>query len=141
MARERRSGAGRRIGYLVAVVVNVALWYLANVRPGWQAVPFLTGETEQVLGTFNLAVVVGAVSNALYVLWDPPRLRALGDLVGAVVGLVLTVRLYGVFPFDFSDLPYDLTTLVRVLLVVGIVGAAIGILASLVALVRGGRGR
>ncbi len=138
--RRRRRGRGtRRLGYLVAAAVNALLWYLANVSPGWEAVPFLTAGTVEVLPLFNLALGVGLVSNLVYVLWDPPRLRALGDLVGAVVALALGVRVYRVFPFDFAGLSYDLTTLMRVVVVLGIIGSAIGILAALVALVRGRR--
>lgn len=123
----------------MAAAVNALLWYLANVSPGWEVVPFLTASTVEVLPLLNLAFLVGVVSNLLYVVWDPPRLRALGDLVAAVVGLVLGLRLYRVFPFDFTGLSYDLTTLVRVLVVLGIVGSAVGILVALVALVRGRR--
>lgn len=137
--RRRRGRGTRRLGYLVAAGVNALLWYLANVSPGWEAVPFLTAGTVEVLPLFNLALGVGLVSNLVYVLWDPPRLRALGDLVGAVVALALGVRVYRVFPFDFAGLSYDLTTLMRVVVVLGIVGSAIGILAALVALVRGRR--
>lgn len=137
----RRRGRGaRRLGYLVAIAVNVAIWYLANVSPGWQVVPFLTPQTVEVLPLFNLSLLVGAVSNAVYVLWDPPRLRALGDLVGAVVALALGVRVYRVFPFDATGPSYDLTTLVRVVVVLGIVGSAIAVVAALVALIRGRRG-
>ena len=137
--RRRRGRGTRRLGYLVAAGVNALLWYLANVSPGWEAVPFLTAGTVEVLPLFNLALGVGLVSNLVYVLWDPPRLRALGDLVGAVVALALGVRVYRVFPFDFAGLSYDLTTLMRVVVVLGIIGSAIGILAALVALVRGRR--
>lgn len=137
--RRRRGRGTRRLGYLVAAAVNALLWYLANVSPGWEAVPFLTAETVEVLPLFNLALGVGLVSNLVYVIWDPPRLRALGDLVGAVVALALGVRVYRVFPFDFAGLSYDLTTLMRVVVVLGIIGSAIGILAALVALVRGRR--
>jgi hypothetical protein len=42
--------AGRRVGYLVAVVVNAALLFVLNGHPGWQEVLFLTSATSQVLG-------------------------------------------------------------------------------------------
>jgi hypothetical protein len=138
---ERRRRRSPRVGYVVAVLVNAILLYLVNVAPGWEAVPFLTPQMTELLPLLDLALIVGAVSNLVYVVWDPPRLRALGDLVGAVVALVLGLRTYQVFPFDFSTLSYDLTTLARIVVVLGIVGAAAAILGALVALVRGGRGR
>ena len=50
------------------------------------------------------------------------------------------IRLWQVFPFDFAD-GTAWPVLVRVLLLLGIVGGAIGIVVNLVALVRGGPGK
>ena len=50
---------GRRAGYLVAIVVNAALLFILNGQPGWQALPFLTSATSQVLGLVNLSLAVG----------------------------------------------------------------------------------
>jgi hypothetical protein len=139
LPRPRPRPATRRLGYLLAIGLDVLVWYLVNVRPGWQSVPFLTDGVEQLLGLFNLSLLVSAIANAVYLVVDPPRLRALGDLVGAVISLVLSIRVYDVFPFDFTGLGYDLTTLARVVVVLGVIGSALAVLAALVALVRGRR--
>lgn len=133
------SAGYRRIGYVVAILVNGALLYAANRWPGWDAVPFLTDETPQVLGIVNVSLVLGIVVNALYVVTDPPRLRALGDIVTMTVGIVVLSRIWQVFPFDFGDASFPWDTVFRVLLVLGIVGSGIGILVALVNLVRGRR--
>ena len=36
------SRVGRRVGYAIGALVNVALLVALNVWPGWDAVPFLT---------------------------------------------------------------------------------------------------
>jgi hypothetical protein len=68
---------------------------------------------------------------------DPPRLRASGDLVTLTISLVTTVRILQVFPFAFHGSMAFWTVLVRTLLIIGLVGACIGLVYSLVTLVRG----
>lgn len=134
----RQGSAGyRRIGYVVAILVNGAVLYAANRWPGWEALPFLTDETPQVIGIVNVSLIAGIVLNVLYFVWDPPRLKALGDIVTMSIGIVVLARIWQVFPFDFGDATFPWDTVLRVLLVLGIVGSGIGILVALVTLVRG----
>ena len=67
----RSRPAGRRVGYLIAVVVNAALLFVLNGQPGWQEVPFLTSATSQVLGLVNLSLAVGLAVNL--VTWPTTR--------------------------------------------------------------------
>lgn len=127
-----RRRAGRRFGYAVSVVVNLVLWYLVNVRPGWSAVPFLTDDLTQVLDLFNLSVLAGAAVAFASLFYDPPWFVAATDVGLALVSVVLSWRLLEVFPIDFSGLGYDLTTLARVLLVVGLVGSVLALIAGVV---------
>ena len=53
VSHTRPAVAGRRAGYAVAIAVNLVLLYLVNVAPGWQAVPFLTESTTEVLNSHN----------------------------------------------------------------------------------------
>ena len=124
----------RRFGYVVAATANALVLYLVNDRPGWDAVPFLTDDTTLVLGAVNASIAAGLVANLLYLLADPPRLRALGDAVTTAVGLYAMVRVWQVFPFDVTD---GWTTLLRVLLVVGIAGSGIALVSAFVRLATG----
>jgi hypothetical protein len=135
-SRTRPTRAARRFGYLVAVVVDVVIWYVVNVRPGWRSVAFLTEDTEQVLGLFNLSLAASAAANLCYLAFDARWVKAAWELVLAAIGLALSVRVYEVFPFDFSGATYDWTTVARVLVVVGIVGSAIGLVTGIVKFAR-----
>ncbi|MGI8329731.1 hypothetical protein ACRYCC_07175 [Actinomadura scrupuli] len=84
-----RSNTARRVGYLIAAGIGAALLYALNVRPGWDALPFLTDETSRVLGLLDLSLVAGLIFNLGYVLHDPPWLKSLGDLVTTGIGLVV----------------------------------------------------
>ena len=107
-----------------AVVQGIMLW-LVNRWPGWEAVPFLTRDTGLVLGLVNATLLVTLVANLVYAVADPPRLKAFGDLVVAVVGLLALVRIRSVFPFDVSS---GWETTVRILLVLSLAVNAIWVL-------------
>jgi hypothetical protein len=75
-------------------------------------------------------------ANALYLVHDPAWLKALGDLATTGVGIAVLVRFWQVFPFDFGDASFDWALLARIMIVLGIIGSAIGLVVALVRLVR-----
>jgi hypothetical protein len=131
--KPRPSPATRRFGYLVSALVNGALLWLLHVWPGWDVVPFLTEDFTDVLWLVDLSLWVGVGAGLLYFVADPRWLVALGGVATTAVGLAAAVRTWQVFPFDLSD---AWTVVFRVGLVLGIVGAAIGILVNAVTFVR-----
>ena len=99
----------------LGAVVNALLLYLINRDPGWQAVPFLTDATTEVLGLVNASIAVSLVANLVYVAWDPVWLKALGDLVTISVGVAALVRIWQVWPIDFpAGSPWDVLARVAV---------------------------
>jgi hypothetical protein len=134
--KRRPSRASRRAGYVVAALVNLAILYAVNVWPGWDAVPFLTLDTERVLGLLNASLVVAVVVNLAFVAFDPRWFKALGDALTSAFGFVVTWAVLAVFPFDFTAYSFNWTAVTRVLLVVGLVGSLVAVVANLVTFVR-----
>ncbi len=130
----RQSLAARRFGYGVAVAVNAVLLLAINWWPGWQAVPFLTPDTELVIGFVNASVIASLLVNVVYLVRDDRPVRSAGDLVTVIVGLVALLRVWQVFPFDFGAATFDWALVFHILLGVAIVGSAIGILVSAIRL-------
>ena len=135
-AARRPSAAARRVGYLVGIVVSVALLVILNGQPGWQALPFLTSDTSQVIGLVNLSLAVSLSVNVVYLFYDPPWLKSLGDLITSGIGLAVAIRIWQVFPFAFHSSAAWWSTAIRVLLVLVIVGSAISIVVQAVSLAR-----
>jgi hypothetical protein len=133
---KRPKSATRRAGYLIAVVVNAVLLYLVNRRPGWEVLPFLTGDMAKVLPLINLSLAAGIAVNLVYVVHDPRWLVAAGQLVTIGTGLVAMVRMWQVFPFELGP---GWTTTVRVLLLLGLAGSLIAIVVQIVTLIAVGR--
>lgn len=138
MGTNRRgpSVAARRFGYVLAAVITAAIWLVINEWPGWQELSFLTDETQDVLPLVNFSLIVSVAVNLIYAVRDPRWLKSLGDLVTTGIGLAVMVRLWQVFPFDFSGDSINWAVLARILLVMGIVGSCIGILVQIVTLAR-----
>ena len=128
----------RRIGYLVAIVVNLILLYLVNVTPGWRVLPFLTGDFVDVLWLVNLSMVASSAANAAYLGYDPPRFKSVCQIGISAIGLATAIRMWQVFPFDFSAYSFNWAGLTRVLLALGIVGSIVAIVTELVRLAKRG---
>lgn len=131
-----RPGTGplaRRVGYAVAIAVDVVLLLLVNRSPGWEYVPFLTPEAAQVVGLVNASIVTGLVANVVYLVTDPAWLRALGEVATTAVGLAALVAIWQVWPLDLT-LGWDV--LARLTVGIGIAGSVIGIVAAMVRFVR-----
>ncbi|MCK2214794.1 hypothetical protein MF672_013470 [Actinomadura sp. ATCC 31491] len=141
LAPARRPLAARRAGYTVAAVIDAALLYAVNVRPGWQVVPFLTAGTVQVVWLVNLSMIVGLAANLIYVIHDPRWLRSAGDLAGAVVGTAVLIKTLRVFPFAFGESAVNWELVARTVLIVAIVLTAVAAVAHLVSLLRQASGR
>ena len=130
----RRPSAGaRRAGYCIAIAFSAALLFVLNARPGWQAMPFLTSDAGQVLWLVNLSLAAGIAANLVYLVYDPPWLKSLGDLATTGIGLAAAIRIWQVFPFDLSS---GWAAGVRALLVVAIAGSCIALLAQIITLAR-----
>jgi hypothetical protein len=125
---------GRAVGYAVAAGFGLAFLYLLNVAPGWDAVPFLTSSTAEVLPWVNASLWVGVVLNVIYAVRWSWWVRPVGEIVSSVVAVAAAQRVWAVFPFDV-EAPWS--WLVRWVLVVVIVGSVISVVVQLVRLVRG----
>lgn len=124
----------RRIGYLVAVIMNVVIWVIVNVSPGWQELPFLTGDFTSILSLVNLTLVTSALVNAAYLLFDPAWFKSVTQIGVLAIGLAAAIRMWQVFPFDFAASSIPWTGITRTLLILAILGSVVAIISEVVKL-------
>lgn len=136
----RPSLASRRFGYVVAVLVNVALLVVVNNILDWDILRFLTRDFERVIPILNVSLGASILANLVYLSYDAPWFKSLAQIGLLGISMAVTVRMYRVFPFDFSRYEFDWTTVAKVVLILAMVGVGLGILAEFVKLAtrRGG---
>lgn len=132
-----RPTASRRFGYTLAVALNGGMLWIAHQLLDWDWPRFLTDDFDRLLPWVTFSFVTSMVVNAGFLVRDRGRPRALGDLVTSAVALVVSQRTWEVFPFDFVGYARDWAWLCRTLLVIAIVGSAIGVLVNAIKLARG----
>ena len=136
-AKKRASRSTRRFGYLVAVAVNLVLLYVVNNLLAWDVLPWLTDDFEQVLPILNLSLLATMVINVVYVWFDPRWFKSLTQIGLSVISLIAAVRLFRVFPFDFSPYEFGWATLTRFVLIIVMIGITIGVIAESVKFITG----
>lgn len=128
----KASAPGRRVGYAVAAVLNGVLLYVVNNLPAWDLFPFLTDDFSRVLWILDLSLLASLLVNVAWIWFDPIWFKGTTQIALNAISLAVTVRMWNVFPFDFSAYSFDWETVARVVLVIGGVGLSIGILVELV---------
>jgi hypothetical protein len=120
--------SGRRAGYVIAIVVNLALLVVVQNILDWGWLPFLTTDFAQVVPWVSMSLIVTAAMNVVYLVDERPDVKSWGQIGINLIGLLITYRVWQVFPFDFSASQFDWTVLTRVVLILGMVGSGIGLL-------------
>ncbi len=133
--KEKRTGelvAGIIGNILAIVIINTALlwrqWTHGVVLESW----------VDILWAANLSLLVQIAGNLILVFYRPPRAYWLFQALFAAVGLVSLIVFYIVFPLDFSQLVgIWLNTLLKIIMIIGMIGTLIGFVVHLVRLVLG----
>ena len=127
---------GRRIGYAIAVALNVAFLVIANNILDWGWLPWLTEDFSDVLPIMNASLIASIVANVAYLAYDARWFKGLTELGLLVIALIVTIRFWQVFPFDFSAYDFGWGTLVRWLLGLALFGVCVAILVQVIQLAR-----
>lgn len=136
MTARRVAQASKRIGYSIAAAVNLFMLYVVNNLQGWDILPWLTGDFSRVVPWISVSLIAGVLANLWYIVDNRTSVRAMGDIFTTLLGLVATVWVLAVFPFDFSAYEFSWGLVLRALLVIAIIGSLIGIIVSAFKLAR-----
>jgi hypothetical protein len=113
-------------GYLASAAVNGALLWAVHRLPVWKPF-FLLDSYPEVLWALDMSLIVQIVLNLALVFFHPLFFHYLANAVNSLVGIVSLSVLLQVFPVDFSArLGNWANTLFRIVLIVGLVGSAVG---------------
>jgi hypothetical protein len=118
-----RGHAGRRAGYVAAVIVNFIMIYVFHNLLRWDA-PFLTEDWTAVLPYIDASIWGTIAANVAWMFYDARWFRRLAQIGLNLLGFRVVWAMFTIFPFEFDV--YALEQAVRIGLLVGMVGIAIG---------------
>lgn len=132
---------GRRLGYGIAVVINLAMLVVVQNVVEWGWPSFLTAEFAEVVPWISLSLVVSIAANLIYQFHDTQVVKSVGQIVTNLISIFVTYVVLEVFPFDFSSYAFNWAPIASIVLILAIVGAGIGVLTEAIKLVSGGLDR
>lgn len=133
MAGGRRSG--NRFVHLLVAVACGALLYVVNRSPGWQDLPVLTGEFGPLVPWVNALLGLTLAAILILLFLDAPVFGAFALVAVSALGIWVAFRLLAVFPFSYDALTVG-ATVVRVVLVAGMVGGLILVIVGVARILR-----
>lgn len=126
----------RRSGYVIAIAINVVMLYVVNNLLAWDILPFLTDDFGRVLWLIDISLLATIMANLIYLAYDQSWFRSLGQIGLNLISLMVAIRMYQVFPFDFSGSSFDWTQIARVVIIFTILGTAVGVIVEVLKLAR-----
>ena len=123
-------------GYVFSAVINAVMLWVMNQLPVWKPF-FLLDSYSEVLWAINMSLIVQIILNLVLIFFHPLFFHHLIQTVFSLVSIIALLWIVQVFPLDFSSRLGDWFNLVfRIVLIIGIVGSAIGGITNFVRFLR-----
>lgn len=117
-------------GHLVAIAVNLVLLYVVDNLGDWDLLSFLTDDYDQVIGPISVSIIATVIGHVLKIVLPNRRFGFMVDGVVTIFGFYALLRIFQVFPFEFDPDGFRWDLVARFVLVVGLLGSAIGVLVT-----------
>ena len=133
----------KKTGELTAsTIANLVFVVLLNLVPLWR--PYTRGivleDFARILWAANLSLLVQICGNLSMVFYRPPRYALFVQILGTAAGFLSIIVFYVVFPLDFSQVGLAwINAALKIVLIAGMAGAAIGLIVQTVQLAAGWR--
>jgi len=93
---------GRKIGYIVAIVVMIVLIYILRHLREW-GLTFLTEDFSKCLFYIELSIYISIIAQALFILYDNRWFKHLIQAITNIASGVALIMVYVIFPFAIED--------------------------------------
>ena len=136
--REKRTGELTAEG--IAQLVGVILF---NTVPLWRQYTrgVVLQDFIQILWAANVSFLVHLAGNLSLIFYRPARFAALARVTATAAGLLSMIVFYAVFPLDFGAVGAEwINSALRIVLIAGMGGAALGLIVQTIQLATGWRG-
>jgi hypothetical protein len=125
-----------------SAIANTVLVVLLNSVPLWRQYTrgVVLEDFVQILWAANISLLAQISGNLSMIFYRPPRFAAFVQVLTTAAGFLSIIVFYVVFPLDFSQvgLPW-INAVLKIVLIAGMAGAAIGLIVQTVQLAVGWR--
>jgi len=118
--------SAKRFGYSVAAAVNGVMIFVVHNIMEWELFGWLTADFDRLVPWLTVSFVAGIVLNLVYAWDDSVPIKSPGQIMSALVGLIVTLQTLAIFPFDFSNYDFNYALPIRIALWVAIAGIVFG---------------
>ncbi len=125
---------GRKLGYAIAIGLNLVGLIIVNNILDWGWPAFITGDFAEVVPWLNIAMTTGIVLNILYMARDDRLMKSGGQVVSNLLSLYVTYRVLTVYPFDFGAYEFNWDLIAHFVLILALIGSGIGVITEAVKL-------
>ena len=132
MPQNKMPSSARQFGYIVSIMVNIALIYIANNFLNWN-IPYLTKDFAQCLWAINLSLGVTIFINFIFIFFDRKWFKNLMQAFGNVFAFISGFVFWRVFPLNLSD---SLARIVNFALIIALGVIVLSTMIELLATVR-----
>lgn len=113
-----------RSGFIAAIIINVIIYFIVNNLLNWN-LSFISPTFVEVLGILNLLIISTILINFIFLFYQPSWFRNMLHVITDILSIIMLYTFLRVFPFILNDF---FALIVTVLIVLGILGAIIGLL-------------
>jgi hypothetical protein len=132
MSQNKMPSSARQFGYVVSIIVNIALLYIANNFLNWN-IPFLTRDFTQCLWAVNLSLGVTIFINFIFIFFDRKWFTNLMQAFGNVFAFISGFIFWRVFPLNLS---INMSRIVNFALIIALAAIVLSTMIELIGAVR-----
>ena len=83
--------SAKRFGYVIAIGINLVMFFVVQNILEWGWLPFLTEEFAEVVPWISFSLIVSIAANLVYQVDDSPTVKSLGQIVVNLISIHKTV--------------------------------------------------
>jgi hypothetical protein len=125
---------GRKVGYLIAIVINLIMLVFFNLLSNFHF-RFITENFNDCLWIINISILATILANFAFFVFDPKWFVSFAHIFLNIISIIFLFVFIKVFPFDFDYINESINHILKICFIFGIFGTSIAIIVEFVKLV------
>lgn len=127
---------GRKVEYLIAIVINLIMLVFFNLLPNFHF-RFITEHFNDCLWILNISILATILANIAFFVFDPKWFVSFIHIFLNSISIIFLFVFIKVFPFDFNYINVSINQILKICFILGIFGTSIAIIVEFVKFITG----